>query len=76
MTPDRREILRHLADLNPRGPRTARAIAAACTKKPVEVAQMLAGLETIGLVEMVSVRATGWQLTPKGRNHVETRMTP
>lgn len=74
MSPDRRELLRYLADLNPRVPMSATAIAAACGMERTEAARLLARHETVGLVELVSVRATGWRLTAKGQNHVETRM--
>jgi DNA-binding IclR family transcriptional regulator len=74
MTPDRRELLRHLAELNPRVPQSASAIAAACGMGRAEAARLLAGHETVGLVEIVATRGRGWRLTPKGRDHVETRI--
>jgi DNA-binding IclR family transcriptional regulator len=74
MSPDRREILRHLADLNPRVPQSASLIAAACGMSRGEAARLLVRHETVGLVEIVANGGRGWRLTAKGRNHVETRM--
>jgi DNA-binding IclR family transcriptional regulator len=74
MSPDRRELLRYLAGLNPRVPMSASAIALACGMSRGEAARLLARHETVGFVQIVSNGGRGWRLTAKGRNHVETRM--
>jgi DNA-binding IclR family transcriptional regulator len=74
MSPERRELLRYLAELNPRVPMSATAIAAACGMSRGEAARLLARHEAHGFVQIVSNGGRGWRLTDKGRNHVETRM--
>lgn len=76
MTPDRREILRHMAASKPRcKPQSAAAVGLAVGMKPTDAATHLAGLMTQGLVQLAT-RGSGWVLTKQGINHVETRMTP
>jgi predicted ArsR family transcriptional regulator len=76
MTPDRRQILRHMAASKPRGkPQSACAVAKAVVMKPTDAATHLAGLMTAGLVQ-TATRGSGWVLTTRGIDHVETRMRP
>jgi len=73
MNTDRKAILAHLATVKPRRPQSASAIAAACAIGRTDAAKNLAGLQTAGLVEL-AVRGSGWKLTKRGVDHVETRM--
>jgi predicted ArsR family transcriptional regulator len=76
MTPERREILRHMAASRPRcKPQSAAAVGRAVGMKPTDAAGHLCGLMTQGLVQLAT-RGSGWVLTRQGIDHAETRMTP
>lgn len=74
MNTDRKAILRHLAASKPRcKPQSAAAIGRACGMAPTTAAGHLTGLMTVGLVQLAT-RGSGWVLTARGIDHVETRM--
>jgi biotin operon repressor len=72
MSPDKREILQHLA-ANRHKALSASAIAAACSIGRTEAAKDLAGLETQGLAQL-SVKRSGWAITGRGVDYVRQRV--
>lgn len=72
MNTDSKSILRVLAAADtPGGLRPVGGIAIDCAIGREDAERRLRELQQAGLVEIDSF---AWRLTPKGRNHVETRM--
>lgn len=72
MNTDRKAIMRLLADINPRRPMSASAIARQCSIGRADAGSNLAALQTVGLAA-VTLSGT-WAITARGRDYRETRM--